>query len=435
MFRNYFITAFRIIIRNKIQSVIQVLSLAIGITAFILIGLYAKHELNYDRFNEKFDRIYRLEYGNRVGLPTAPGHQIKQQIPEVENVVRLINWGSKSMNVRYTPVNDSANERIIEIEDHFWCDSTIFEVFTFTFIQGDPKTALRDPKTCVLSESAARTIFGDRDPVGEILSGYTVTGIIKDVKNSHIEINMLMSVVSFDSIYGSPRGDPGYLNNYSPDFRWITYLLLPESNDPNYIEERVNDFFTENRPSNTAFFSEGKRFSLRPLKDIYFTTNLIGEFNYCRHGNQNLLRVLLTIAVFILLLAVINYVNLTTARASLRAKEVRVRKVVGSSKTRLISQFLVEAILVTVFSLLIALTMVQVLLPGFNQLASTELSMEPMVKPGAWFIYVFSVLILGVISGIYPALYLTRFQPVASLTGEHGKSAKPFIFRRILLTF
>ena len=228
MFRNYFITAIRNILRNKIQSFIQVLSLAVGITATILIGLYVKHELSYDRFNEKMDRIYRIEYGDQVGMWSAIGHKIKQEIPEVDNVVRLIKWGGKDASIPliYIPANDSANERLFRIEDYFYCDSTIFDVFTLPFIQGDPGTALRDPNTCVLSESTAMLIFGDRDPMGEALGWFTITGIIEDVKNSHIEINLLMSIVSHDSLGGVPRGDPQYMNNYD-DASYMTYLLLP----------------------------------------------------------------------------------------------------------------------------------------------------------------------------------------------------------------
>lgn len=439
MLRNYFLTALRNIINNKIQSLIQVLSLAIGITAAILIGLYVRNEFTYDRFNEKFDRIYRLEYSDHVGLPTAPGHQIKQVIPEVENVVRLVNWRGKdyAFPFPYIPPNDSTDIRTIRIEDHFWCDSTIFEVFSFNFIQGDPKTALRDPGSVVLTESTARRIFGDMDPVGQSFGrGWlTITGIIEDVRNSHIEVNMLISITSHDSLSGFVRGDYGYLNNYQGDYSYITYILLPESNDRSYVEGRVNEYFTENMPVNTLQVSEAKRFSLRPLKDIYFSTDLKGEKNYCRHGNLKLLRVLLTIAIFILVLAVINYINLTTARASLRAREVGIRKVTGSTESRLIVQFLVESILITLASLLIALVTVYLLLPGFNQLAFTDLDLGSLTGPVPVVIYILAAIILGVISGIYPAVYLTSFQPVASLSGNKRKGRGSAVFRRILLTF
>jgi len=435
MLRNYFITALRNIIRNKIQSFIQVLSLTIGITAFILIGLYAKYELSYDTFNEKFDRIYRLEFKDQVGLGTGHGHLIKQEIPEVGNVVRLVNWGGKDKSTPgIIPATDSTDERVVYVEDVLMCDSTIFDVFTFNFLQGDPKSALRDPNTCVMTESTARKFFGDRDPVGESFGEYTVTGIIEDVKNSHIEVNMLSSIVSTDPDGPYTRGEPEYLNNYH-SFSYMTYLLLPERNDPSYAEKRINELFINKYQIDVESTDWGEGFLLRPLKDIYFSTNLKGEMNYCRHGNLKLLRMLLTIAAFILLLGIINYNNLTTARASLRAKEVGIRKLTGSSGTRLITQFLVEAILVALISSLIALTMVQLLLPGFNELASTELDMEFIDLKGTWMIYFISAIILGLISGIYPSVYLTSFQPVESLSGKRVQTSGSIAFRRALLSF
>jgi putative ABC transport system permease protein len=305
-------------------------------------------------------------------------------------------------------------------------------VFTFNFIQGDPKTALRDPNSCVLSESTARKIFGDRDPMNESLNGrwLTVTGIFKDLKDSHIVINMLISQVIHDSLYSTSGDYPQYFND--PSF--MTYVLLPESNNPSYFEKRITDFFTSKWTAEFNFHPEGS-FSLRPLKDIYFTTNLEHELNYFSHGNLKLIRILGITTILILVLAIINYINLTTARASLRAKEVGIRKVAGSSKSSLVIQFLVEAIVVTLFSFLIALTMVQLLLPAFNQLASTDVEMEFKDMPGTWIIYLVSVIVLGLISGIYPAIYLTVFKPVKYLSGEHVKGTGSVVFRRVLLTF
>jgi len=439
LFRNFFITALRNITRNRIQSLIQVISLVIGITAFILIGLYARNELRYDRFNENFDRIYRLEFGNRVGQPTAPGHQIKQYFSEVENVVRLVNWQGKdrALHLNYIPEGDSAEINTVKIEDYFWCDSTIFEVFTINMIQGDPESALRDPNTVVLSESIARRIFGDLDPIGKVLGGnwLTVTGVFEDLKNSHIEMNMLISLMSNPAQQQYQRGDPGFLNNYLADFSYITYLLLPENNDPVNVEKRINSYFIENTPVGSGIDFDESSYSLRPLKDVYFTTDVISERNYCSHGNRRMLRILVSIAIIILLLAVINYVNLTTARASLRAREVGIRKVTGSTKTLLIYQFLIESIVVAVFSFLISLVLVVVLLPGFNELASTDMDLKFIIRPGTWIVFIVSILILGVMSGLYPALLLTRFQAVESLYGSKVKGSRSWTFRRILLTF
>lgn len=437
MFRNFFLTAHRNITGNKIQSIIQVASLTIGIAAAILIGLYARNELNYDRFNRKFDRIYRLEYGDQVGMPTGPGNQIKQDIPEVENVVRLVNWrGKDNYDMwRYYPDGDTSGElRTFRMEDFFYCDSTIFDIFSFNFIQGDPHTALRDPNSVVMTQSTARSIFGDQDPVGRRFGYLNVTGLIEDVKNSHLEINMLISMTTHSELHGFERGDPEYLNDYYPDNAFMTYVLLPESNDRAYVENRLNEYFSENVRSETFKVTEDKHFILRPLKDIYFSRGLKGEKNYFRHGNLGLLKILISIALSILGLGIINYVNLTTARASLRAKEVAIRKAIGSSRGMLVIQFLVEAVLVAIFSFAVALTMVQILLPQFNQLASTELRLEIFSNPAALLFYTVSAILMGILSGIYPAFYLTRYKAVESMAENPQTGAGTLIFRRVLLT-
>lgn len=437
MLKNYILTALRNIGKNKIQAFIQVLSLAIGITAAISIGMYILNEFSYDRFNLKGDRIYRVEFGKQVGQWPAIGHQISQEIPEVEKVVRLVNWTGKDrvFSTSYTPSFDSSNVRWVEISDSYWCDSTIFEVFTIPLIQGDPATALRDPGSCVLSVSTARRIFGERDPVGESFwgGGINITGVFEDLENSHIDLNMLISMVSHDSLGGVPRGHPNYLNNYMGP-NWMTYLLLPEGTDPLLMEKRIDHFFKE-KWKNRFNYEATNNLQLRPLHEVYFSKGLEAEANTFNHGNLDLLKVLMAIAAFILILAIINYVNLSTARASIRAREVGIRKVAGSSKSSLVSQFLVESILVTVFSFLIGLFLVWISLKGLSRLASAELHMNFLLYPGTWMIILVSILFLGTLSGIYPALYMTAFPPVASLSGERFKGRGSLIFRRLLLTF
>jgi putative ABC transport system permease protein len=436
MFKNFFLTAHRNIVRNKIQSAIQVTSLTIGITAVVLIGLYAKYELSYDRFNEKLDRIYRLEYDNNVGLSLAPGHQIMQNIPEVESMVRLLTWDGKDFksNWRHFPDGDStAREKRISVEDIFWCDTSIFNIFSFNFIQGDPKNALRDPKSLVLTESTARNIFGDEDPVGRVLADYTITGIIKDVENSHLEINLLGSISYLDTLLGIPKDDPRYLNNWIGNY-FFTYLLLPEHVDPSYVETRINEYFASNQEDNGPEITESISYSLRPLEEVYFTNGLRNEHNYCRHGNKTLLIILITTAVSLLMLAIINYVNLTTARASLRSREVGIRKAIGSSVLRLIQQFLTEAILISLFSFLLALTLVQLMIPQFNKLASTDLEMPLNSGMLPWVLYILAAFVLGVISGIYPAFIMVRFKTIESLSGVQGTGSGSLVFRRMLLT-
>ncbi len=436
MFKNFFLTAHRNIIRNKIQSAIQVSSLTIGITAVILIGLYAKYEWSYDQFHEKLDRIYRLEYADNVGLSLAPGHQIMENIPEVESMVRLLSWDGKDhkSNWRHFPDGDSsAREKLISVEDIFWCDTSIFNIFSFNFIQGDPNNALRDPKSLVLTESTAREIFGDEDPVGRVLAEYTVTGIIEDVENSHLEINFLGSISYQDTLFGIPRDDPRYLNNWIGN-NFFTYLLLPEHSDPIRIETQINEYFASNQENNSLEITESRFYSLRPLDEVYFTNGLRNENDYCRHGNKTLLIILISTAISLLGLAIINYVNLTTARASLRSREVGVRKAIGSSILRLIQQFLTEAILVSLFSFLIALTLVQLMIPPFNKLASTELQMPLSSGLIPWALYFLAAILLGVISGIYPAFIMVRFRTIESLSGAQDTGKGTLLFRRLLLT-
>jgi len=437
MLRNYFITALRNMIRNRLGTLIEVISLATGITAFLMIGLYVQHELSIDSFHDKADRIYRLELGDQVGMWTAPGTMIKQEIPEVENVVRLVNWGGKDQLYlsRWYPEDDSTGERILEMQDWFFCDSSIFEIFTFDFLQGDPKTALRDPKSMVICESAARSWFGDEDPVGKKSPfNTTITGVFKDFKHSHLEMAFLRPLHSFDSISGYSRGEPDYLNNWHPDPSYMTYLLLPEGRDPSYVASRINDYFVEQYGQWEGFEEWFRGYSLRPLRDIYFSPVLNHEKNYCRHGDRKLVRILITVALSILILGMINYVNLSTARASLRAREVGLRKVNGSSRSSLIIQFLVESVLMALLAFLIALTMTQVLLPAFSQLALTELSLPLRPGKGTWVIFLAAVGMVGIIAGIYPAFYLTRFQPVASQKGISQSGPWARLFRRILLT-
>jgi putative ABC transport system permease protein len=448
MLRNYFITAFRHIIKNKIQSFIQVISLTIGITALILIGIYSDNELRYDKFNEKRDRIYRLEYGDLVSQQSAIGNEIIENLTEIENVVR-INISTRApltKSVKYISDLGKTSEREIELKTKsFYCDSTVFDVFTFPFIQGDPKTALRDPFSVVLTEGTARKIFGSKDPVGEVIEidrieprnkSYTVTGVIHDVENFHIDFDMLLSLVSLreeDDIIPLASGEKE-LYAYRHAARYFTYLLLPAHHDITRTETNINAFFKD-KMRYTFRYEEGSVFSLRPLNEIYFSPPLSHEWGYRMYGNLKLVRILLAIAVFILVLACINYINMTTARALLRAREVGVRKVAGSLKSRLIAQFLVESVIISLLSFLIAIILVLVLLPAFNQLAMTELSLKRLFQPQSIWLSFACIIFLGIIAGIYPATYLTTFQPVASLKGEQLTGMRSVLFRRILLTF
>ena len=439
MLKNYFIIAIRYLYRNKLQSIIQIASLTIGIAVMIQIGLYVDYEISFDKFNEKLDRIYRLEYGDFAGNASAVGHNIKENFPEVEDVVRIM----RPVTTRISYITDLGNglNKTTDLKvKSVVCDSTLFDVFTFPFIQGDPVTALRDPRSVVLTESAARALFGNQDPIGEVLELETadstqnfinITGIIHDPKNSHIDFDILLPMVSLkDDTLGSGEK---MLNTYQISANWYTYLLLQDPEQKPNIEKRINEFFSE-PVKDGPYYSQENIFTMRPLGKVYFSKPLRREWGYCLHGNLSQVRILLAIAVCILLLACINYINLTTARAIMRAREVGVRKGLGAHKPQLILQFLLESIVTILVSSFIALTIVQLLLPVFNELAIADINIERLLEPKILLITISGIAILGVIAGIYPAIYMTSFRTMASLKGEQLKGDRSILFRRVLLT-
>jgi putative ABC transport system permease protein len=443
MFYSFIKSAIRYILRRKLQSVIQIASLTIGIAVMIQIWLYADHELSCEKFHEKIDRIYRLEYGENAALPSAIGHEIKEQFSEVENVVRITNNITRIKHISY-PGKIQERETELKVKS-IYCDSTIFDVFTLQFINGDPKTAFKDPFSVVLTESTAVALFGNQDPVGESVEivqleartqKYIITGVIKDLAKSHLDLDILLSMVSLmelDHFNPLPSGEKR-LNTYTHNLIIFTYLLLPYPHDKTRTEKNLNVFFAD-KLKDAGYYSEGSVMYLRPLRDIYFSNPLKSERGYFKHGNLDLLRILLVIAVFILFMATINFINLTTARSSLRVREVRVRKIVGSLKSRLIAQFLVESIIISLVSFLLAMTFVQVMLPVFNQLAMSDLSVESLLHPRIILVLLAGVLLLGSIAGLYPAISITRYPPVASSKGEKMTGDRSAIPRRILLIF
>ncbi len=395
--------------------------------------LYVHHELSYDKFNENYDRIYRLQTDNYAKFPPIIGEYIKTKVPEVENIARIVIIGNGEEYISYS--YPGSTELPVQVQSYsYFADSTVFDVFTLPFIQGEPGSALKEPFTVVLTESTAKKLFGDLNPMGETVviddHPYKVTGIIKDVKNSHIEIDALKSYASFSQIYAKRN-----LNRieYSSWLWSATYLLLSDKIDQNIIKEKINNVLAEINDVN-LFMIEFQEFHILPFKDIYFngsTSNL----QYGKQGNLKLVQTFIAIAIFILALACINYINLTTARATLRTKEVALKKVVGSSSTLLIFQFILQSILVTLISYFLAFTVVLVLIPQFNQLAIVNINMSELNTPIAWAFSIFVVLLIGVLSGLYPAIYLTTINTVSLIKGESLKGSRRMFVRQALLTF
>lgn len=421
MFKHYLKTAFRNITRNIGYSIINFIGLSIGIALFILINLYVINEYSYDRFNKNYGSIYRLEEGENFEpyLPSAMGLDAQEWFPEIEKVVRFKFWGD--INFQYETTT-------LKIPNIMLTDSSFFDVFTTQFIKGDPNTAFEVPNSIILTERIADIFFGDSDPVNQIIktargTELVVKGVIKEHPNFHLRIGALIPF----NILGQLNGKE-YLRSYGT-WQFQTYLLLPEAVNVLELNKKLEAKFTEH------FYDElegdTQFINLRPLKDVYFA-------NYCAdlgavHGNKNYVKLFFAIGIFIIAIACINFINLTTAKASSRATEVGIKKVHGGIKQQLIFQFLTESIFITFISYLVAITIVQASLPIYNNLVQKELMFDNLFN--SWFIVlsIAGVLITGIFAGIYPSFYLTAFSPVQMLKGEKTKGKSAEVFRKVLI--
>ncbi len=431
MIRSFLTLTLRILWRNKVTSFVNIFSLSVGIAVFVAIMLYLHHEYGYDKFNKNYPHIYRVEGDNYAKLPPVIGTYLKDNLPEVKDIARLAL--GRNEYVTYIPENDPENKKEIKV-NNFWADSTVFDVFTFSFLQGDPNTALKDPYTIVLSESSAKKLFDDDYPLLKSIEirghQFRVTGIIKNVKNSHVEIDALVSQESIPKVF--PERD---INNTTRN-SWLwsaTYLLMSDKIDESAVENKINNVLSEINDGE-LFDMQFKHFHIRPLKDIYFNGSL-QYLNYGLHGNLKLNRVLFAIGIFMLALGCINYVNLTTARSTIRAKEVAVKMVSGSSKNLLRSQLIVESIIITLISVSVAITILSIFISKFNQFAWVDIPVNELNRPVVWGIMVGGGLVIGFLAGVYPAFYLTSVKPIELIKGKGVKGKSKSVFRWTLMTF
>jgi putative ABC transport system permease protein len=387
MFENYWKIAVRNLVRNKTNSVINILGLSLGIAVFIFIMLFVKKEYNYDRFNEHLDRIYRVQLEGDAHLPEIIGRDIAVNIPEVSEVARID---------QFDKIPVSYNDKTILVDNFVFADSTVFNVFTFPFVQGNPKDALDEPYEIVLTENTAQLLFGKENPINKIVKYGTwqpcrITGIIKDVKNSHLQID---AIGSFETLTRMNNGG----NLGFSTWRYFTYILVPDEHNSSVIQQKISSYFNE------RYFKDKKlSFNLVKLKDVYFTDS----------GRRPVVFIYLSVAILILIIACINSVNLTTASASKRVKEIGIKKVIGSQRWRLILQFLGESVLSGFIAVVIALFILKFLLPLSQYLFSVDLNLRfSNVFSNSLLIAAFAIAI-GVISGIYPALYLSAFTPLS----------------------
>jgi len=426
MLKNYFKTAFRNIWRHKGFSIINIMGLAVGMSACFLIFLYVHFELSYDSFNTKADRIYRLV--TDVQTPTEKVHfnssgamalNVKNDFPEVESFVRV---NGASLLVRKGIIK-------FQEEHSVFADSSFFEVFTLPLKYGNPHTALKQPFNIVFSETAAKKYFGNTNPVGQTMlltdGNYaaTVTGVMKDMpENAHFKADMIVSMYSFRQFDSAMDQEWG-------NFGINSYLLLKPGTNATALEAKLPAFIEkhdgrEMKESQTHF-----TLLLEPLKDVYLKSNRRGA----ESGNMSNVYIFSMVGVFILLIACFNFINLTTARSSERAKEVGIRKVVGAEKFQLTKQFLSESILICLMAFVLAVLLCALALPLFNQLSGKVVSDGIFSNPGYILILFALSVCIGIIAGIYPALVLSSFMPITVLKGRFATGTKGLLLRKGLV--
>ncbi len=441
MLTNYFKIAFRNLRKNKGTSLINIFGLAVGITCCVIILLYVRNELSYDKFYKNAGSIYRVYVKSSINgrqssncKTAAPlGSTLAHDFPEVIAFTRIGFSGNQALRYK---------DKIFRERHIYTADSNFFDVFSLPLIKGNPETALSQPNSIVMTQSASRRYFGTENPVGKILKTdsngtFMVTGLMKDFPaNSSFRCDILLSM----STYPSAR------NTYWLDMSFITYIMLKKGTDPIAFEKKMQRVANENVGPLTEsvlgisfrdFLNRGNSwgFYLQPLTSIYlYSESKYGidsntEWSDQKTSDIEYIYIFSAVAVFILLLAVINFINLTTARSETRSKEVGIKKTLGSNKLKLIEQFIIESVLVALISVLISIVLTEVTLPLFNRLAGKSLSLDLFNSvytiPG---LIIFAV-IIGILSGSYPAFYLSSFRPVHLFKSAPGKANRKSMLR------
>jgi putative ABC transport system permease protein len=440
MLINYLKIAWRTLRKQQGFSFINIFGLAVGLACCMLIMLYVLDELSYDRYNEKADRIYRVQSdikfgGNDMHFAVSPdpiGPTLKKDYPQVEQFVRLHHRGTWSVKRTGEPTN-------LREDNITFADSTLFDVFTLPLISGNPKRALAEPNSVVISESAAKRHFGAQNPMGQPLifdnnRTFKVTGVMRDMPtNSHFRSDFFISMLNDDYSWGQ------WLSN-----NHHTYILLKPRTDPvafaknfeTVIQKYVGPQAMQMLGSTMEQFRKAGNslnYWLIPLTDIHLHSKQ--QIELAPNGDIQYVYIFSAVALFILLIACINFMNLATARSANRAKEVGVRKVMGSERQQLVGQFMTESILTTTLAMVLALIIVAAALPGFNTIAAKELAIGQLVSPYYLPLLIALPIVVGLLAGSYPALFLSSFQPITVLKGKINVSFRSAGLRSGLVVF
>ncbi|HEY0680175.1 MAG TPA: ABC transporter permease, partial [Chitinophagaceae bacterium] len=440
MISNYLKIAFRNLMKYRFISFINLFGLTIGIACCLLILTYILNELSYDRYHPEADNIYRVTRSFRnaeTGAPSlnlgtiAPpfGPLLQNDFKEIKKITRLLPNGTTP--VRY-------EDKMFNEQNVYFADENLTDVFKVRVVKGNAKKALADPYCVMLSETVAKKYFGDEEAVNKVIKvdnniSAKVTGVFESFPpNTHIhpEIMISFNTLKDTAIYGEERLRTNWGNN-----SFFTYLLMPEGFQPEKMIAQFPAFIDRHRPrgpDDKYNPSQWTSLSLQKVTDIHLRSHL--DFEAEENGDIKRVYVFSAIALFILLIACINYMNLSTARSALRAREIGVRKVVGAQRKEIIAQFLIESILVSWLALALAVALTWIALPWLNKLSGQNLTMDILLK---WEIIVPVILVpfvVGIISGIYPALFMSSFKPVMVLKGLFKAGGANISFRQVLVT-
>ena len=429
MFKNYLRIAFRNLWRHKGFSLLNIIGLTMGMVAFFLIFLYIRFEVSYDNMHSKADRIYRIV--SDLKMPTETLHpncpamavvpHMAGELQEVETAVRV------GMNGSWLVYQ---GDKSFMEDDVAMADSDFFKVFDFPLVKGNPRTALKDPFSIVLTETTAKKYFGDANPIGQSLTltrgkfNATVTAVMKDIpENSQIKANLILSINTMSQRIN--RGMDDQWDNYGPS----GYVLLKPGVNAAAFQAKLPAFLEKMDGSRMRRDKEQITLLLEPLRSVYLYSTRDGS----KTGNITNVYIFSIVGVFVLLIACINFVNLTTARSVDRAKEVGIRKVVGALKGQLARQFIGESVILCLIAWLLAVGLTAVLIPLFNQLAGKTISPGIFSQAGDLLILLGIAVLIGVAAGIYPALVLSSFQPVAVLKGRFATGTRGIVLRKALV--
>ncbi|MEQ9443655.1 MAG: permease prefix domain 2-containing transporter [Cyclobacteriaceae bacterium] len=443
MLRNYLTIALRLFVRNRMISAINVLGLALALAGSLLIGMFILDELSYDRYHANADNIYRvtrdfLSSDGSVALhlgDVAPpfGPLLKNDFPDIRKVARTL---ESYVTLKITDENESVQENI-NTENLFYAEPSLFEIFSIPIIAGDTKTALEKPYTMMVSEATAERYFGTQDVVGKRLQGkdnyFEITGVYETFpKQSHWHPDMLVafSTLNDEKVYGRERLETAWDANI-----FNTYLLVNDQFDPKRMEVQFPAFLDRHMglPKNPTVPSpsEWTHLYLQPLTSIHLHSQLDSEIE--ANGSIEHVYIMGAVGIFLILIACFNFINLSTARATMRGKEVGLRKVIGAFRKQLIAQHLSESVLIAFFSFLLAVVLITLALPWLNDFTNKSIQLSEYANPAAIIGVVGLIVLIGIIAGFYPAFIISRFKPAFILRGQGGSTKGSGMVRKVLV--